>query len=63
MSDWIVCSLVLAVSFTVGLMVGYSSGEDHATTVALKAKWEREAKEWDERQERLKRELRMEVDE
>ena len=57
MNDTIVGFLALVMSFIVGLMVGYSCGEDHATTVALKAKWEREAKEWDERHERLMRKL------
>lgn len=55
MYDTIVRFLALAMSFFVGLMVGYSCGEDHATTVALRAKWEREAKEWDERHGRLTR--------
>lgn len=55
MNDAIVSFLALAMSFFVGMMVGYSCGEDHATTVALKAKWEREAKEWDERHGRLTR--------
>ena len=53
MYDPIVSFLALSMSFIVGLMVGYSCGEDHATTVALNAKWEREAKEWYERHERL----------
>ena len=62
MRDAILSFLVLAFSFIVGMMVGYSRGEDHATTVALKAEWEREAKEWDKRLERLKRELGVEVE-
>lgn len=49
MHDVLINFLALAMAFIVGLMVGYSYGEDHATTVALKAKWEREAKDWDER--------------
>ena len=49
MYDTIVKFLALAISFFVGLMVGYSCGEDHATTVALRAKWEREAREWEKR--------------
>lgn len=60
MHDTIVCFLALAMSFFAGLMVGYSCGEDHATTIALKAKWEQEAKEWDKRHERLMRKLEEE---
>ncbi len=59
----IVSFLALVLSFVVGLMVGYTCGEDHATTVAIKAKWEREAREWDERHERLMQKLNVEVDE
>lgn len=61
MYDMIVKFLALATPFIVGLMVGYSYGENHATTIALKAKWEQEAKEWDERHERLMRELEAEL--
>lgn len=60
MYDTIVSFLVFATPFIVGLIVGYSYGEDHATTIALKAKWEQEAKEWDKRHERLMRELEEE---
>lgn len=63
MYDMIVKFLALATPFIVGLMVGYTCGEDHATTVTLKAEWEREAKEWDKRHERLMRELEAEVNE
>lgn len=49
--------LAIVLSLGVGFVVGYSYGEEHATTVALKARWEREAKEWEKRQERLKHEL------
>ena len=62
MNDTIACCFGLAVAFIVGLMVGYSYGEEHAVTVALKAQWEREAKEWDERHGRLVHELGVEVD-
>lgn len=37
--------------FATGYTVGYTYGEDHATSVALRAQWEREAKEWDKRHE------------
>jgi hypothetical protein len=57
MDEVITNLLALALSLGVGFVVGYSYGEEHTTTVALKARWEREAKEWDKRQERLKHEL------
>ena len=57
MYDVIVSFLALAMAFFTGIIVGYTYGEDHATTVALKAKWEREAKEWDERHKRFMHEL------
>ena len=57
MDEVITNLLALALSLGVGFVVGYSYGEEHATTVALKARWEQEAKEWDKRQERLKHEL------
>ena len=58
MNDTIVF-LAIVMSF----IVGYLFGGDHVTAVATRAKWEREAKEWDERHERLMRELGIEVDE
>lgn len=57
MGEVITNLLALALSLGVGFVVGYSYGEEHATTVSLKSRWEREAKEWDKRQERLKHEL------
>lgn len=57
MGEVITNLLALALSLGVGFVVGYSYGEEHATTVALKSRWKREAKEWDKRQERLKHEL------
>lgn len=57
MGEVITNLLALVLSLSVGFVVGYSYGEEHATTVALKARWEREAKELEKRQERLKHEL------
>lgn len=57
MGEVITNLLALVLSLSVGFVVGYSYGEEYTTTVAIKARWEQEAKEWDKRQERLKHEL------
>ena len=47
--EFIKYAILTAIAGIVGFCVGYSYGEQHATIVALKAQWERDAKEWDER--------------
>ena len=45
--------LVLVPAFVVVYMLGYWRGEEHGYFTATKARWEREARDWDERHERI----------
>lgn len=57
MTEWLVSSILLALSFAVGFACGYANGTDHGLIMALKARCERDAKAWDKRA----RELGIEV--
>ena len=59
MADALLGIFAVSLILGTGYMLGYVRGEEHVTMLSIKAGWERDARAWEERHERLMRELDM----